>query len=387
MLAILGLFGAVCAGFLADAILSSKTATEADEEADTPPEDGDPAPGAALSEGQGGNILDWIDGPTASAAEPISEMPMAQIDSDAMDGAEADDPEQSPLDNTNSRDDGPESSDLPRAAEPGMTIEAQNGDTILTGQGGADSVVGGDGDDLLGGRAGDDLIQGGGGRDVIHGGAGDDTLDGGEGDDTLHGEDGADVIHGGPGNDLLAGHEGDDMLRGGAGNDTLFGGAGDDTLEGDDGDDWLAGGFGNDLLRGGAGNDTLDGNDGNDTLFGFDPDAPDDEADFLNGGNGDDVLWLGANDHGHGGAGADQFRIGDWIGEGGFARIADFDPAEDEIVVVYDAVAHPDPQVSLVEDGDGANVTVLLDGFPLAQIAGGAGLEVSQLRLLAMSNM
>ena len=379
MLAILGLFGAVCAGFLADSVLSSKSVQDEDDEAEGLAAAEDAASSTSSADEAQGNMLDWIDGEPS----PPPQMPLAQFDTDAASadaGADA-------LDPTNSRDDGPDSSDLPQEPEPGLALDAAEGDSILTGQSGEDTVTGGNGDDLLGGRDGDDSISGAAGRDVLHGGTGADSLDGGDGDDTIHAEDGADIVHGGAGADMLAGHEGADRIAGQAGNDTLLGGGGNDTLDGEEGDDWLAGGFGDDLLQGGAGSDTLDGNDGADTLLGLDTAAPDAEADFLNGGAGDDVLWLGANDHGHGGAGADEFRIGDWIGEGQFARIADFDPSEDEIVVVYDAQSHPDPQLSLVSDEGSPDITVLLDGLPLAEIAGGAGLELSQVRLMSSTDL
>ncbi|MBL4916950.1 calcium-binding protein [Szabonella alba] len=390
MLAILGLFGAVCAGLLADSVLSARTESKAgDEDAGSA---SDPAGAAETTEtpqdAPPGDMLDWMDDPALDTVIGAA--------LDASDGLADFAPPGPPLDPTNSRDEGPESSDLPLPADPPLTLQTGAGDTILTGSGGADTVLGGPGDDLLGGRAGDDRIDGGAGRDVIDGGTGADRLSGGAGSDTIHAGDGADRIAGGAGADLLTGQEGDDRVRGGAGDDTLLGGAGGDVLAGGTGDDWLAGGGGNDLLHAGPGMDTLDGNDGDDTLFGFDPadegaaragggSAP--GVNFLNGGAGNDRLWLAANDHGHGGDGADHFHIGDWIGEGGFARIADFDPAEDEIVVIYDAEAHPDPQVTLIPGEGEQDVVVMLDGFPLAQIAGGAGLDVAQLRIMPMTDL
>ncbi len=389
MLAILGLFGAVCAGLLADSVLTSRTDDrEGEAEGDALPETAETSAGD--EDAPEGDLLDWLDGPPGAGDAPAGPQTPAPITIGAPLAAS----DTATLDPTNSRDDGPDSSDLPVPADPPLRLEAGPDDTILTGSGAADTILGGAGGDLLGGGGGDDLIAGGAGRDVMHGGAGDDALSGGDGDDTLQGEDGADALLGGAGNDLLAGHEGNDVLLGGAGDDSLLGGMGNDMLDGQAGDDWLAGGGGDDSLRGGPGSDTLDGNDGDDTLFGHDPDAPPlpqgaeaAGANFLNGGAGNDLLWLGANDHGHGGAGADSFHIGDWIGEGGFARIMDFDPAADEIVVIYDAGAHPDPQVSLAPGDAEQDVVVMLDGFPLAQIAGGAGLDVSQLRILSMADL
>ena len=96
----------------------------------------------------------------------------------------------------------------------------------------------------------------------------------------------------------------------------------------------IHGGDGNDLLQGGAGSDTLDGNDGDDSLSGLFPEGDDTAVDFLNGGDGDDTLTLGAGDLGTGGAGADDFILSQWLGEGGFATIADYQAGEYQIEVV-----------------------------------------------------
>ena len=107
-----------------------------------------------------------------------------------------------------------------------------------------------------------------------------------------------------------------DTLNGTAGEDKLSGGIGSDTLNGLGGHDWLDGGIGNDKLYGGDGNDVLFGDLGNDTLW---------------GGNGRDVLFGGlGNDTLYGGAGADSFHFGRLEGSG---TIADFDTAEDKIVL------------------------------------------------------
>ena len=79
---------------------------------------------------------------------------------------------------------------------------------------------------------GDNVIHGLAGDDTISGDDGDDTLYGNVGDDTLMGDDDDDTLSGGPGNDKLYGGRDDDMLMGGSGNDTLDGGRGDDELSG-----------------------------------------------------------------------------------------------------------------------------------------------------------
>src|SRR5262249_11881922 len=89
------------------------------------------------------------------------------------------------------------------------------------------------------------------------------------------GKNGNDIIRGLAGNDTLIGDQGvgfqetspgDDTLTGGAGNDSLVGNAGADQLFGDADNDTLAGGDGNDTLAGGAGADRFDGGKGDDVI-------------------------------------------------------------------------------------------------------------------------
>jgi Ca2+-binding RTX toxin-like protein len=76
---------------------------------------------------------------------------------------------------------------------------------------------------------GNDVLYGLDGNDTLSSGADNDILYGGDGVDTLNGEDGNDILYGDAGNDILNGGNGNDILDGGAGNDTLNGGAGIDT--------------------------------------------------------------------------------------------------------------------------------------------------------------
>lgn len=115
-----------------------------------------------------------------------------------------------------------------------MTIETPhdggNGNDVVNGSGGADT---------LSGNNGDDTMRGGSGNDVLHGNNGDDTIDGMGDNDTLYGDNGSDTLIGGGGNDRLIGGRGDDMLTGGAGADVFDfsdldghkgGGTGNDTV-------------------------------------------------------------------------------------------------------------------------------------------------------------
>ncbi|QCO55616.1 calcium-binding protein [Pseudorhodobacter turbinis] len=345
MLGILGLFGAVFAGFMADGVIATKTKLDGDDTAEA--EDN-----VTESDEETGDTVDLLDVASQNQAPDV----------DAS---------------------GTESSDSPFPTPLDVELTGSGDDDILTGEAGADTIDGGDGDDLLDGRDGDDVINGDNGEDYIGGGAGDDDLRGGAGNDVVDGHDGNDLLTGGAGDDSLSGHMDDDYLNGDEGDDTLVGGSGADTLAGGAGNDWLAGGFDDDELFGDEGEDTLDGNAGDDTLWGVDAENPEDSqgSDFLNGGTGDDTLMIGAGDWAHGGEGEDSFALNSWIGSDDLAHIMDYEPSEDEIVVLYDANAHPDPHVELLTDEDSDDATIVLDGVPLAVIANGANLTVDALKL------
>ncbi|MGE3365049.1 MAG: calcium-binding protein [Rhizobiaceae bacterium] len=111
------------------------------------------------------------------------------------------------------------------------------------------------------------VIWGGDGEDIVLGDNGEDTMGGGKDGDVLFSLDGDDNVYGGDGSDVIYGGLGDDHLYGGAGNDWMAGGAGKDVL-------WN--GAGNDTVGGGLGTDILIGGDGNDMLLGTDNDNPGD---------------------------------------------------------------------------------------------------------------
>jgi Ca2+-binding RTX toxin-like protein len=183
---------------------------------------------------------------------------------------------------------------------------------------------------------GNDLILGGGGVDTVSAGGGDDIARtfgdadlacGQQGADTLHGGDDADHVWGGTGSDLLYGENGDDHVFGNAGGDTSYGGAGVDVLEGNNGADWISGGADDDVVYGGtraAGRDDTDtagpggtakgddlyGDTGSDVLIGDNGTAtspyPFDLAGTSpNAGAGDRVHGGAQDDHAYGGLGDD----------------------------------------------------------------------------------
>jgi Ca2+-binding RTX toxin-like protein len=345
MLGLLGLMGALMAGFMVDALMAQDPdeATPHDEDAVPPDETGQEPSG--------------LEDLMAAAAPP-----------DADQGA----------------DEGlPHSDDEPDLHEDAVTLTGDTRDDILTGEGGNDLIQGNAGNDLLGGRSGDDQVLGGAGQDWVHGGEGVDSLYGGQGGDDLQGEAGRDLLAGGAGGDSMAGGEGSDRLMAGAGEDRLLGGRGNDALSGGTGADELQGGLGADRVWGGTGSDVVDGNEGDDTLWGGGLGGEDGAVDFVNGGAGADVLHLGAGDYGSGGLGQDAFELDDIAPGDPLAQITDYDPVEDRLVVLYDAAHHTAPEISVVTEEGSGDATVLLDGVPVAQVLGGAGLLPSDVTLQA----
>ena len=78
-------------------------------------------------------------------------------------------------------------------------VLSADGNDLLNGNGGSDTIYGGSGNDAISGGDGDDLLYGGPGDDQLFGGIGNNLLVGGPGDDTFHSEGGSDLIDGGPG--------------------------------------------------------------------------------------------------------------------------------------------------------------------------------------------
>ncbi len=181
---------------------------------------------------------------------------------------------------------------------------------------------GGDGNDLILGGAGVDTVSAGGGSDRALGYGAADLLCGQEGGDVLFGGADTDHVWGGSGGDRGYGEAGTDLVFGNDGPDTLYGQAGADVLEGNDGADWASGGDADDLVYGGtraagradndagSAGDDLYGDTGEDRLVGdngtvgapavpFDLDGATPAAgrgDRIHGGDGDDTAYGGLGD-------------------------------------------------------------------------------------------
>ncbi|MDP3197353.1 calcium-binding protein [Tabrizicola sp.] len=329
MFALLGVFGVLMAGLAADALFSGRPDEQEAE---------DPYPDEDEAQPEGNLLDDLVGDPTI-----------------------------------------PTSDDLPDAPEQSLYVKGGQGADLLDGSQSSDEIWGNDGADQINARGGDDWIDAGAGNDMVWAGAGDDSVSGGDGNDTLYGDAGADTLLGGAGADLLAGCEDNDSLSGGAGSDTLIGGEGDDWLSGDEDADWLVGGLGNDTLIGGSGSDEMDGGAGNDVISGVE-DGPQ-ESDFLNGQEGNDTLIVGAGDYATGGEGQDVFVLQEWMSESSIANIMDYDPSQDQLVVVYDAEIHPDPVLTIEQNAGGTGQTILLDGAKVA-VVNGAPVNLSDIRLV-----
>ena len=116
----------------------------------------------------------------------------------------------------------------------------------------------------------------------------------------------------------------------------------------------------------------MDGGDGDDTLDGGAG------SDYLNAGAGNDVLRLSSDTYATGDAGADVFEMM----LPGSSLIADYNSAEDSLVIVYEPLADGrEPDVTVQTDGDDA--LILIDGEVLARVSNGAGLTLADIQLRA----
>lgn len=336
MLALFGLFGVMMAGLAADALMSHRSENaEEDGDANAQPEEEEDLIDR-------GNLLNDLDNdPTI-----------------------------------------PTSNDLPDQPDQAVTLAGGEGSDLMSGFGADDEIKGNGGADQIDGRGGDDWIEAGDHNDAVWAGDGDDSIWGEAGNDTVQGQAGNDLISGGEGRDSLMGSEGSDTLHGSAGNDSLIGGSEDDWIFGDEDDDWLLGGEGNDTLIGGAGRDEIDGGTGNDFLSGVEVEDQPQEVDNLNGQDGNDRIMVGAGDSASGGEGEDEFILQEWMNESQVAQVLDYDPGQDQLVIVYDAAVHTDPVLTIEPNATGSGQSVFIDGSKVAVVYGGP-INVADIRLSA----
>ena len=124
------------------------------------------------------------------------------------------------------------------------------------------TIVGGPGSSELVGTSDDDVIVDLDGNNVVRGFGGDDTVCTGPGNDRILVGGGADTVIDAGGNNIVDGGAGADIIATGTGADTIRAGGGNDTVIDTGGDNIADGGAGNDTITTGAGNDTIDGGPG-----------------------------------------------------------------------------------------------------------------------------
>jgi Ca2+-binding RTX toxin-like protein len=134
---------------------------------------------------------------------------------------------------------------------------------------------------------GDIVVYGGAGNDTIAGTVLMDRLDGGSGDDSIGGFDDRDTIVGGTGKDTILGGSGNDELFGNDNNDLIYGGDGGDTIEGGGQADHVYGDEGADLLYGDGTLGQAWVTDGGDYIVG----GSDTFSDTIYGGGMNDLIW------------------------------------------------------------------------------------------------
>ena len=190
---------------------------------------------------------------------------------------------------------------------------------------------------------------------------------------------GADLF-GGSHNDTLVGSADDDLINGNDGNDVLKGQSGDDHLIAfDDGQDTVLGGFGSDSLHG----FTVQDEPGHLSFI-----IEDHQSDVLKGGTGGDTLFLGGDDQGYGGRGADEFHVSWDVEIGHPAEITDFNPSTDRIYVDY-SYNHSDANLSEIRDSefhittapmhDGTGTSIFINGQAIAHVIGVSNLQASEI--------
>jgi Ca2+-binding RTX toxin-like protein len=251
--------------------------------------------------------------------------------------------------------------------------------TGLTGTGNAlANVIVSNGENLLRGLAGNDSLVGSGGNDTLDGGIGGDTMTGGFGDDSYVVDSALDLIMENPGEgtdsvrssiSYTLGNDVENLTLSGRGHLNGTGNTLDNVIAGTTGNNQLSGLDGNDALLGGAGNDNLTGGTGMDTLT---------------GGQGTDTLT--------GGADSDRFDVNSL--DGSVDAITDFSslaPAMGgDILDLADLLIGFDPMQSVIDNfvqyvQQGADTRVLVnadgagnDFVAVAVLQGVAGVSAGQ---------
>ncbi|MEP5155251.1 MAG: hypothetical protein ABJQ89_19720, partial [Planktotalea sp.] len=108
--------------------------------------------------------------------------------------------------------------------------------------------------------------------------------------------------------------------------------------------------------------------------------SSDSDADTLDGGTGDDHIFLEAGDSGIGGTGLDTFYLDGDATPTATATIADYDAADDTIIVQHTGATAPVVTV----DTTGADAIISLDGTAVGTVTGNTTLTAADITLVEL---
>ncbi|MCE8509594.1 hypothetical protein KBY28_14190 [Ruegeria pomeroyi] len=228
---------------------------------------------------------------------------------------------------------------------------------------------------------------------------GDNNIDTGEGDDTVLAGTGSDFVNLGAGDDVYGAdtrviYQVDDTKTFPDPDESLP--VGGNAVRGDDldrGDDTIAGGAGDDAISDNFGSNLINGQQGDDFIIAVDDRSDLGTADTVKGGIGRDTLVVDEGDLVTTGAGADQVILETYSGVAdGYDMITVTDFGERDLLVLQGRaeLLRPggpgtDSPISLQELPE-TGTLVLVNGIPVANLAGAQGVSYSQLQMRIIEN-
>jgi probable HAF family extracellular repeat protein len=151
-----------------------------------------------------------------------------------------------------------------------QTINFQNNDSLISGDG-SGTIFADTGKDIINAGEKPSSIFAGEGNKTITGSPGDDTIYAGAGNDIINASEGNNLVFAGKGNNRVITGSGNDFVTTGSGDDQIYTGLGDDNINAGDGNNTIEPGTGNDTVSLGNGSDriVLEAGEGSVNIFGF----------------------------------------------------------------------------------------------------------------------